>query len=296
MSDPLARLYPAAYRAAHGQEIVDVHREMTADLPRPARLRADADLAAHALRVRLGLDSASPAGRFFSLAGPFALAAGAVDSGLRLARWYAGLVLSPAPARIQLSAMGGAESLYVLLSLVVCVGAVIALTGRWRPGVGLAVGGLLGTAVQWTTDAYLYGDAPLAPVAALLTVAVVVAVPPDGRGDGRLSAAAGTMAAVGWFPVVAVNAGTYTGAFGVTTDYGAWPLLVLALTGAVLAVRARSSGLRETGAMAAASPPLIASSYATAWGDLRPALGALLLLSAVAALTACLQAVRGRRN
>lgn len=85
--------------------------------------------------------------------------------------------------------MGGAESLYVLLSLVVCVGAVIALTGRWRPGVGLAVGGLLGTAVQWTTDAYLYGDAPLAPVAALLTVAVVVAVPPDGRGDGRLSAA-----------------------------------------------------------------------------------------------------------
>jgi hypothetical protein len=55
VSDPLVRLYPAAYRAAYGQEIIDVHREMTADMPRPARLRADADLAAHALRVRLGL-------------------------------------------------------------------------------------------------------------------------------------------------------------------------------------------------------------------------------------------------
>lgn len=81
MTDPLLRLYPAAYRAAYGQEIVDVHREMTADMPRAARLRADADLATHAVRVRLGLDSASRAGRFFALAAPFALAA---------ARWTAG--------------------------------------------------------------------------------------------------------------------------------------------------------------------------------------------------------------
>lgn len=294
MSDPLVRLYPAAYRAAHGQEIIDVHREMTADMARPARLRADADLVAHALRVRLGLDSASPAGRFFALAAPFALAACAVGSGLRLTRWYTGLALSPAPVRVQLHATDGAWILYMLLSLLVCVGAVVALTGRWGPGAGLAGCGLLGTAVQWAAGARVYEDGAVAPVAALLTVAVVLACPPDRRGDRGLSAAAGAMAAAGWFPVVVVNAGAYTGAFGVTTDYGAWPILVLAFTGAVLALRARSSGLREMGAMAVSAPPLVAYSSATVWGDLRPVLGALLLLSTVAALTAFLQMVRRR--
>ncbi|MBV7672529.1 hypothetical protein STHAL_24065 [Streptomyces halstedii] len=295
MSDPLVRLYPAAYRAAHGQEIIDVHREMTADMPRPARLRADADLVAHALRVRLGLDSASPAGRFFALAAPFALAACAVGSGLRLTRWYTGLALSPAPVRVQLHATDGAWILYMLLSLLVCVGAVVALTGRWGPGAGLAGCGLLGTAaVQWAAGAHVYEEGALTPVAALLTVAVVLVCPPDRRGDRRLSAAAGAMAAVGWFPVVVVNAGAYTGAFGVTTDYGAWPLLVLAFTGAVLALRARSSGLREMGAMAVSAPPLVAYSCATVWGDLRPVLGTFLLLSVMAALTAFLQTVRRR--
>ncbi|CAM5723550.1 hypothetical protein SHIRM173S_12133 [Streptomyces hirsutus] len=180
-------------------------------MPGPARLRAGADLAAHALRVRLGLDSASSAGRFFALAAPFALAAGAVASGLHLTRWYAGLVLSPAPVWVQLSAMDGARSLYMLLSLLVCVGAVTALTGRWGPGVGVAVCGLLGTAVQRATDARLYDDGAIAPVAALLTVAVVLACPPDRRGDRRLSAAAGAMAAAGWFPVVVVNTGPIQG-------------------------------------------------------------------------------------
>lgn len=79
-----------------------------------------------------------------------------------------------------------------------------------------------------------------------------------------------------------------------TTDYGAWPILVLAFTGAVLALRARSSGLREMGAMAVASPPLVAYSYTTVWGDPWPVLGTLLLLPVVAALTAFFQAVRRR--
>ncbi|WP_147481270.1 hypothetical protein [Streptomyces shenzhenensis] len=191
--------------------------------------------------------------------------------------------------------MDGSWSLSILLSLLVCVGAVIALTGRWGPGVGVAGCGLLGTAVQWAAGAHVSDDGAIAPVVALLTVAVVLACPPDRRGDRRLSAAAGAMAAAGWFPVVVVNTGTYTGAFGVTTDYGAWPMLVLAFTGAVLALRARSSGLREMGAMAVASPPLVAYSYATAWGDLWPVLGTVLLLSVVAALTASFQAVRHRR-
>lgn len=292
MSDSLVRLYPAAYRAAHGQEIVYVHREMTADLTRPARLRADADLVAHALRVRLGLDSASPAGRFFALAAPFALAAGAVGSGLHLTRWYAELVLSPAPVWVQLSAMDGPWALSLLLSLLVCVGAIIALTGRWVPGVGVAVCGLLGRAVLWAVAVPVPGEGAVAPgAAALLTAAVVLACPADRRGDRRLSAAAGAMAAVGWFPVVVVD----TGVFGVTTDYGAWPMLVAAFTGAAVALRSRSSGLRELGAMAVASPPLVAYAYTDVWADLRPALGILLLLPVMAAATVVCQAVRRRR-
>ncbi|MFE3598441.1 hypothetical protein [Streptomyces sp. NPDC059142] len=294
MSKALVRLYPAAYRAAHGEEILDVHREMTADLSRPARLRADADLAAHALRVRLGLDPASPAGRFFALAAPFALAAAAVDGGLYLARWYAGLVLSPAPVRIQLTTMDGAWILYVLLSLLVCAGAIVALTGRWARGAGAAVCGLLGTALCGILATPAHREGPVAPVAALLTVAVVLACPPGRRGDRRLSTAAGAMAAVGWFPVVVVDAGAYTGALGVTTEYGAWPVLVLAFTGAVLAWRARSSGLWELGAMAVASPPLIAHAYTDAWGDLRPVLGIFLLLPLAAVLTASFRRVRRR--
>ncbi|MEU6389257.1 hypothetical protein [Streptomyces sp. NPDC046939] len=93
-----------------------------------------------------------------------------------------------------------------------------------------------------------------------------------------------------WFPVVAVD----TGVFAVTTDYGAWPMLVLASTGAVLAVRTRSSGLREIGAMALASPPLIAYAYTDAWLEVLPVLGILLFLPVAAALTTFFQAVRRR--
>ncbi|WP_037859421.1 hypothetical protein VM636_06465 [Streptomyces sp. SCSIO 75703] len=293
MSDPLVRLYPAAYRAANGQEIVDVHREMTADLPRAARLRADADLVAHALRVRLGLDSASPAGRFFALAAPFALAADAVVSGLHLTRWYAELVVSPAPVWVQLSTMGGPWALSLLFSLLVCLGAVTALTGRWVPGAGVAVCGLLGRAVLWTVAVPVPGEGAFAPVAAaLLTTAVVSACPADRRGDRWLSAVAGVMTGVAWFPLVVVR----TGAFGVTTDYGAWPMLVLAFTGAAVALRSRSSGLREFGAMAAASPPLVAYAYTKVWADPLPTLGLLLLLPVTAAATAVCQAVRRRRR
>jgi hypothetical protein len=149
-------------------------------------------------------------------------------------------------------------TLYLLLSLLVCVGTVIALTGRWGLGVGVAVCGLLGTAVQWAVGAHVSDDGAIAPVAVLLTVAVVLACPPDRRGDRRLSAAAGSLGRRGMVSRRRRGCGAYTGAFGVTTDYGAWPMLVLAFTGAVLALRARSSGLREMGAMAVASPPLVA--------------------------------------
>ncbi|WP_370145507.1 hypothetical protein [Streptacidiphilus sp. EB129] len=70
----LLRLYPAPYRAAHGQEIAAVHEEATADLTGLTLLREHASLAAHALRLRTRLSSTHPAGRVFAGAAPFALA------------------------------------------------------------------------------------------------------------------------------------------------------------------------------------------------------------------------------
>ncbi|WP_172384685.1 hypothetical protein [Streptomyces sp. MNP-20] len=290
MIDRVLRLYPADYRSTYGEEIVDVHREMTTDLPRAARLRADADLAAHALRVRLRLDSASGGGRFFAVAAPFALAAAAVGNGLVLTRWYAGLVISPAPAWLQLTHMDLAEALHLMCSLAVCVGTIVALAGRWVLGVAAAVGGLLGTAVQGAVDAPLVQGGWMTSAVALLTVAVVLACPVDRRPGEGLSAAAAAVAGIGWFPVVVAD----TGAFGVTTDYGVWPMLVLAVAGAALAVRRRSSGAREIGAMAVASAPLTVAALAGAESELLPLTGMFLVLPLAAALGTCAIALRRR--
>ncbi|QDQ09372.1 hypothetical protein [Streptomyces spectabilis] len=291
MNDRMLRLYPAGYRSAYGEEIVDVHREMTADLPRAARLRADADLAAHALRVRLGLDSASRGGRFFAVAAPFTLAATAVSNGLVLTRWYAGLVISPAPAWTQLSHTDLPVALHLMFSLSVCVGAIVALTGRWVLGVAAAVCGLLGTAVQGVLDAPLAQGGGMTSAVTLLAAAVVLACPVDRRPGKGLSGAAAAVAGIGWFPVVVAD----TGAFGVTTDYGVWPMLVLAVAGAALALRRQSSGAREIGAVAVASTPLAVAALAGAGPDLWPLIGMLLVLSLSAALGTCAIAARRRR-
>lgn len=271
MSHPVLRLYPAAYRAAYGHEILDVHREMTTGLPRTARLRADADLVAHALRVRLGLDSASPGGRFFALAAPFALAVAAAYSGIHLMGWYAGVAISPGSTWSHIATTDGPRALYVLSLAMMCAGAIVALIGRWMSGAVLAVSGLLAFAAHWTVAPALYGEGPFEPIAAALTAAVVLACPPDRRGDRQLSAVAGAMAAVAWFPVALVE----TRGFIVSTDYGAWPLL----TATLLVFHPRLRGLRGIGAVATASPLFLAHAYTNGWLALQPALAIALALA-----------------
>ncbi|MFF1817840.1 hypothetical protein ACFVWG_11130 [Kribbella sp. NPDC058245] len=244
------RLYPPSYRAA--AEILDVHREMTVGLPWPARVRADADLLAHALRVRLKLDSASAGGRFFELAAPFALAVAAAYGGICLMGWYAGVAISPGSTWNHLKTLDLALGLNVLFPLLMCIGGIVALLKYWRVGVALTVVGLLGFALQWTVNPGLYGDGPFEAIAAVLTVVVILACPPDRRGDRKRAAVAGAMAAVAWFPSALV----LTRGFVVSTDYGAWPLLALTLTG--LAFYARPSGIRTLAAMAAAAPLFVA--------------------------------------
>ncbi|MCL7379915.1 hypothetical protein [Streptomyces sp. 35G-GA-8] len=294
MIDRLLLLYPRGYRAAYGPEIADTYREMTVGVARWGRLREGADLAAHALRVRFGLGSADPLGRLVASAAPFALAAAGVSGGIRLARWYAGITASPTPWRVQFRIMDAAEVFGLLFLLLVCAGAIVALTGRWAAGVAAAVFGLAGTAVLALSEAHPneYQYRIVVPVAAVLTIAVILACPPDLRPEPSTSAVAGVMAGAAWLPAIVVERGVVG---WMSTDYGGWPLLVLAATGIALALRARSSGLRESGAMAMASPPLLADACLLNWYDPRPFAVLLLVLPAAALLTSVAGRVRRPR-
>jgi len=254
------RLYPAAYRRAHGGEIAATYREMTAGEPLRARLREAAALAAHATRTRTGLGSSTPAVRLLSPAYPFALSAAAVSCGLHLLRWYIALVISPAPAWLQLRAdLSGIRGVLLAASFAVLAGAASALAGRWRFGVPCTAAGLLAFAVGLAISGPVYDDPVVTPGAAVLTAAVVLACPPDRRTESLAAGRAGVAGAVialVLVPRAAVDAHVVP---WVSTDYGCWPVVVLATAGALLALRDRSG--RVLGAMALASPLLLAHAY-----------------------------------
>ncbi|MFJ6656753.1 hypothetical protein ACIQNG_10365 [Streptomyces sp. NPDC091377] len=293
MIDRLLRLYPREYRTAYGPEIAGTYREMTAGMARWGRLREGSDLAAHALRVRFGLRSADPLGRLAASAAPFAVAAAGVSGGIRVTGWYAGVTLSPTPWRLEFQILHTAEILGLLSLLLTCLGAIVALTGRWAAGVSATVCGLAGTAVLALSETHPneYQYRIIVPVAAVLTIAVLLACPPDLRPGPGMSAVAGAMAGAAWLPAIVVERGVVG---WMSTDYGGWPLLVLAATGVALALRARSSGLRESGAMAMASPPLLADACLLNWYDPKPFAVLLLALPVAALLTAVAEKVRRR--
>ncbi|MFB7056586.1 hypothetical protein ACFCXT_26120 [Streptomyces vinaceus] len=70
----LIALYPRKYREAHGEEISTLYAHSTEHAGPAARFREAADIAAHALRTRLGTTSAHYAGRVIAAASPFLLA------------------------------------------------------------------------------------------------------------------------------------------------------------------------------------------------------------------------------
>ncbi|QFR02246.1 hypothetical protein F9278_45790 [Streptomyces phaeolivaceus] len=290
MIEHVLRLYPAAYRQAHGGEIAATYREMTAGEPLSSRLREGAGLAAHAMRVRMGLGSASPVAQVLALAYPFALAASAAACGLHLLRWYAGLVASPTPLGVQLGTdLRSAWGALLVSSLIVVAGAASALAGRWRAGVPCTVAGLLVfavAAVAAVVSGPAFGDPVVTPAAMALAAAVVLACPPDRRPENTSAGWAGMAGAVIALVIVPRAAIDARAVPWVSTDYGCWPVLVLAAAGVVLTWRSGSRGGRELGAMALASPPLLAPAYTTAWGETTAAacLAAVLPTTAVIAL------------
>ena len=95
MIGPLLRLYPRRYRIEAGQEILAVHRESMVGARVADRLREAADIAGHALRMRIGVTSSSAAGRLLAQAAPQVAGVAAAYCGLHLSRWYTAASLSP---------------------------------------------------------------------------------------------------------------------------------------------------------------------------------------------------------
>ncbi|MEU6025952.1 hypothetical protein ABZ825_02875 [Streptomyces tauricus] len=291
MIERVLRLYPAAYRRAHGGEIAATYRESTAGAPLGSRLREGAGLAAHALRLRAGLGPASPASRVLAPAYPFALAVSAAACGLHLVRWYAALVSSPTPVWVQLRVdVSGAWGVLLVSSLIGFVGAASALTGRWRAGVPLTVAGLLSFAVAAVVSGPAFGDPVLTPTASALTAAVVLACPPDRRLEATSAGRAGTAGALIALVVVPRAAIDAHAVPWVSTDYGYWPVLVLAATGVALTWHSGSRGGLELRVMALVSPPLLAHAHMTAGSGTT----AFLWLAVLLAGTAVIAPLAGR--
>ncbi|MFJ4670519.1 hypothetical protein [Kitasatospora purpeofusca] len=177
---PLDGLYPADYRAAHGEEINAVLADAVQHAGPRTALREWAALAAHAVRLRTRLSSSVPVGRILAGAAPFLLAGGAALSVLHLL--FGALVADPDAHW----AAGAAQSAPWVLALL-CLA-----LGRWAPARALLV---VAMAVAIAVAAF---TADPEPGLWAVTAVLVLIAPPDAVDLSRRSCslAVGSAAAV----------------------------------------------------------------------------------------------------
>ncbi|MFJ8040448.1 hypothetical protein ACIRBX_08075 [Kitasatospora sp. NPDC096147] len=181
----LMGLYPAAYRAAHGEDIAAVFAETTEGMTRRQILRERTDLARHALRLRLRISADDPTGRVLAGAAPVTLA---VSAGLAL---Y--LVMPRIPELVLRLRQPypshdlGADLLAVALFTAVAAPWLVALgaavMGRWRVA---RKAGLLGALVHGTMLLTLFGPPRASTVgeaAGPALTALVLLLAPAGQVD-----------------------------------------------------------------------------------------------------------------
>ncbi len=230
-----------------------MYRESVADAHAVERVREAADIAGHALRMRLGVSSATGAGRLLAEAAPQVAGVAAAYCGLHVSRWYVAGSLSPTFPPFEADAW----TVRLFASALVTIGAVTALTSRWRAG-GVRDG-------RRTRGSGGRDRRQRARVRRSRRHACHGAARGAGPG-GRPSRSAarragpghsGVVAAVVWLPVTAL----YAGVLPVSTDHGLWPLLVLAASGVARALRHRSLRLTATAATAVACPLFLAYAH-----------------------------------
>ncbi|MCC3779137.1 hypothetical protein [Streptomyces sp. UNOB3_S3] len=292
MNPVLLRLYPAGFRRAFGDEIAESYREATEGAGRRARLREAADIATHAVRLRLGLGSAHPGGRLFAAVAPFALAATAAYAAFNLigsaGDWY---VMRAAGTPDRVSAFMAFMNGCYLLTL---IGAVVALAGRYLPGVLCAVAGAVGSSVTflypvWRMPPDLRWELVGFLLAPILIAALPLACPPDLRPARRVRGAAGTLALVAW-AVLLVGAVVVIDPLGIGLHFP-WRFGVPMIAALFLAGRRAFAGIRTTVRLACAAAPFIVTMYFSGWVQSEEILA---LLGALAATAAALRLRRGK--
>ncbi|MEU9802255.1 hypothetical protein [Streptomyces sp. NPDC051000] len=275
----LLKLYPASYRREFGDEIADAYREATDGASRTARTREAADIAGHALRMRLGLGSAGRTGRLLAAVTPFAVIAVGVYtmfltrltvSALRVADRIGDI------GPVVLTGAGGAVAL---------AGAVLALTGRWTAGTWTVLAGLTASsAVQLLRPGLGLEFAVFFSGPALLLALMVVLCPPDLRPILRPRASKVGVAAAP------------AGAVVLTMAPALWllphplPTAVPTAAGLLLAGRQAFTRLRTASAVLLASLPFAAI------GIIIGAVDALLLPLVLALPLAAVVGIRNRRR
>ncbi|MGV9317062.1 hypothetical protein ACWDR0_33540 [Streptomyces sp. NPDC003691] len=248
----IVRLYPPRFRAAYGDEVAAVYRELTAGAGRTERLREAGGIAAHALRLRLGLGSVQRAGRLCALAAPLVLVAAAAEAARGLARTAAYVTAMRAEGRVPHFFPGSEAEAAACAALLAA--AVVALGGRWAAGRFWAAAAQ--TAYTVTVLVYGHGNPAVTAATGALVVTVLLACPPDEHPDPRERLLAGSAGAVIALPLTALT----LGGLPFTTDYGLWPFLVLALTGALLGLH-RGRPAAALAAAAVAAVPFLDDSF-----------------------------------
>ncbi|WP_406096997.1 hypothetical protein [Kitasatospora purpeofusca] len=155
---PLDRLYPATYRAAHGEEINAVLADAVQHAGPRTALREWAALAAHAVRLRTRLSSSDPAGRILAGAAPALLAGGGALSVLHLL--FGAIPAGPDAHWV----VGAAQSAPWVLALL-CVA-----LGRWAPARALLLAAV--AVAAFTRN-------PEPPGLWAVTAVLVLIAPPD---------------------------------------------------------------------------------------------------------------------
>lgn len=270
----LVKLYPAAYRREFGDEIALAYREATRGAARPTRVREAVDVAGHALRMRLGLGSATRAGRLLAALAPFA----AVTVGATALSWARLMGRAAVTAEV-----GPAFALLAAAQLVTLLGAFLALAGRWAVGSRLA---LVGAAAAIALGSVRAGAPFTVPL--LLLALVTVLCPPDLRPAPRIRTRAGVVAVMAWTAVV-------TGALvalPLPAPLGGLRFAVPAAAGLLLAGRPAFARLRTAPSVLLAGLPLLFFGAAPGGLDVIWLAGLLVLLL----VTAVVVGIRGRRD
>ncbi|WP_329564061.1 hypothetical protein [Kitasatospora sp. NBC_01266] len=254
----LRRLYPAAYWQQHGEEIAALHQEAReAAGGRVARARETFDLFGHATRVRLGVTSATPAGRALGAAAPYVLVGTAASALIGLvptiytpesaALRPFSVVFNALSALALLCAVAGRWTWARLLALVGSAALLVASAVALGPHVARIAFGAGGPVLV-----QLSNPAPARVPFLALVIVLLLCAPPDLQPLSLRSrwAMLGTAAAI-VLPPVAWSLGVPGLVPG---DRSPWPVIVMGAVILAALARLRSNPAAVAGALLATLP------------------------------------------